>query len=315
MCPQEFDRPPFLTTANEFPNPLRYIYGVQYWHYNGQLIEAEDDKSPGLPTSNRGFLYADGLFETIRCLDGRPISLDLHVKRLKQGLKAYGIQAPVRWNKAAIQQEIEALLDANNLTQGARVRLTATRRSSGYYTPNENQLDVIMEAKPLNHRLFRLNERGLNVDVFNEMRVTPGKLSGFKNIGATLYVQSGLYARKHGLDEALIKNDKSQIIESTSSNLFLVGNGVLYTPGLDSGATAGVMRAVVINAAIEAGIKVYECNLTNQNLMAADEIFLTNAISGIRWVVGYRSKRYYNSIAETLLSYVNAAAQAEAIVE
>ena len=288
---------------------------MQYWHYNGHLIETEDGKSPALPTSNRGFLYADGLFETIRCLDGQPLSLDLHVKRLKQGLKAYGIQAPLRWNKAAIHGEIVELLAANNMTQGARVRLTATRSSQGYYTPSENNLDVIMEAKTLNNRLFKLNEAGLNVDIFPEMRVTPGKLSGFKNIGATLFVQSGLYAQKHGLDEALVLNDKSHIIESTSSNLFLMGNGVLYTPGLDSGATAGVMRTVVINAAIEAGIKVYECTLTNKNVLAADEMFLTNAISGIRWVVGYRSKRYYNATAQRLLEHVNEAAQAEAIID
>jgi branched-subunit amino acid aminotransferase/4-amino-4-deoxychorismate lyase len=270
---------------------------------------------PAIPATHRGFLYADGLFETIRCLDGQALHLHLHYQRLTLGLKAYKIEMPEAWTESKIHEDIKALLRANQLLDGARVRLTATRRSPGYYTPAENGLDVVMEAKPLVRRLFKLNEAGLNVDVFPHMNLTPDKLSGFKNLASTLFVQSGLYAKAQGLDEALIQNDNLHFIESTSSNIFLVAGGVLYTPGLDTGATAGVMRTVVINTAIELGLRVYECRISNQNMMAADEVFLTNAITGIRWVVGYRSKRYYNTTATRLLEHVSAGAEAQLLAK
>ena len=95
------------------------------------------------------------------------------------------------------------------------------------------------------------------------------------------------------------------IIESTSSNLFLISNGVLYTPGLDGGATAGVMRSEIINLALAAGMKVYECNLTPQNLLIADEVFLSNAVNGLRWVGSYRTKRYFNATAQELVRSLN----------
>jgi branched-chain amino acid aminotransferase len=80
---------------------------------------------------------------------------------------------------------------------------------------------------------------------------------------------------------------------------------VLYTPGLEEGCLAGTMRMQIINLAIKNGIKVYECNILPQNLLVADEIFLTNAISGITWASGYRTKRYFNTISRRMIELLN----------
>ena len=136
---------------------------------------------------------------------------------------------------------------------------------------------------PLDTVEYVLNDKGLSTDIYPEMKCTPNHLSRFKNLASNIYVQSGLWANENGLGSALIQNDRMGIIESTSSNLFLVSNGVLYTPGLDSGATAGIMRTRVINLALSSGMKVYECNLTPQNLLVADEVFLTNVVQGLQW--------------------------------
>jgi branched-chain amino acid aminotransferase len=85
----------------------------------------------------------------------------------------------------------------------------------------------------------------------------------------------------------------------------LVSNGVLYTPGLEEGCLAGIMRMQVINLALNNGIKVYECNILPQNLLAADEIFLTNSIRGINWVSGYRTKRYFNNMSRKIVALLN----------
>ena len=99
---------------------------------------------------------------------------------------------------------------------------------------------------------------------------------------------------------------RGQILESSSCNFFIISNGVLYTPSLEEGCLAGTMRMQVINLALANGIKVYESPILPQHLLAADEIFLTNAIRGINWVGGYRTKRYQNNISRKLVVLLNA---------
>jgi len=274
--------------------------------YNGEIRLYEDSDSPVISLGNRGFLYADGIFETIRVTRGVPLFLESHYKRIREGLKAHRIHAPLGFTPSEIRKQILRLVEANEIEGSARIRMTLSRRGAGYYSPEESGLDVVMTAEQLEVKDFSLNEKGLSVDIYPEMKCTPNHLTRFKNISANIYIQSGLWARENGLDTALIQNDRMGIIESTASNLFLVSNGVLYTPGLEGGATAGVMRAEIINLALHAGMKVYECNLTPQNLLIADEVFLSNAVQGLRWVGSYRTKRYFNATTQELVRALNA---------
>lgn len=272
---------------------------------NGELTPISPDGPSGIPVGNRGFLFADGIFETIRIAQGKPLFLDDHYQRLREGLKAHRIHAPLGFTPASIAADITTLLQAEDLNGGARVRMTMSRSGDGFYTPQENGLDVVMTAMPLDTVEYVLNDKGLSTDIYPEMKCTPNHLSRFKNLASNIYVQSGLWANENGLESALIQNDRMGIIESTSSNLFLVSNGVLYTPGLDSGATAGIMRTQVINLALSSGMKVYECNLTPQNLLVADEVFLTNVVQGLQWVGSYRTKRYFNAATSELVRSLN----------
>jgi len=116
---------------------------------------------------------------------------------------------------------------------------------------------------------------------------------------------AAIAAKEKGLDDLFLSNDKGNILETSSSNIFVVSNGVLYTPGLEEGCLAGTMRMQVINLALAHGIKVYECSILPQNLLAADEVFITNAIKGINWIGGYRTKTFSNSIARKLIIALN----------
>ncbi len=279
--------------------------------YNGEIRKCEGDDPPVIAPGNRAFLYADGIFETLRVTQGTPLFLDNHFERIRQGLKAHRIHAPLGFNPSSIRKDILKLLEALGISGSARVRMTLSRRGGGYYAPDDNQLDVVMTAESLSASEYCLNEKGLSVDIYPEMKCTPNHLTRFKNLAANIYIQSGLWAQENNLDTALIQNDRMGIIESTASNLFLVSNGVLYTPGLDGGATAGVMRAEIINLALEAGMKVYECNLTPQNMLVADEVFLSNAVQGLQWVGSYRTKRYYNQTTQALVRSLNARVDAQ----
>ncbi|MGB1074981.1 MAG: aminotransferase class IV [Flavobacteriales bacterium] len=256
---------------------------------------------------NRAFNYADGFFETIRISHGRLQNLELHYSRISDSFEGHKMNVPQNFNSISFEASLTELIQKKNIQQGGRVRVTFFRDGGGRYTPTSNDVWWVAEAESIDANEFQLNEEGLVVDIYPEMKKTRTPLANFKNLAAQIYVHSGIWAREQELSEALISNERNHIIESTKSNLFLVSNRVLYTPGLDGGPVGGIMRAAVIQVALSHGYKVYECDLTPQELLRADEMFLTNAIRGIQWVTAYRTKRYFSSTAKELVELLNQA--------
>ena len=269
---------------------------------NGKLT---DDSALPNPIQNRGFRFADGFFETIRIVHGRAQHLQLHFNRITNSLQAHRINKPIEFDLISFSHAIDVLVQANGLDQGGRIRASFLRDGGGRYTPQSNDLMWVAECESMDQNEFCINEKGISVDLFSDMRKPASPLANFKNIAATLYVQAAIWAESKGLDDALVSNEQYNVIESSRSNIFLVSNGVLYTSGLDSGPVGGVMRAAIINVALANQYKVYECNLTPQELLRADELFLSNAIIGIQWVSSYRTKRYYNQTSKDLVQLIN----------
>jgi branched-chain amino acid aminotransferase len=273
-----------------------------YVNNNGVLILAQ---TYALKSGNRGHMYGDGLFESIRVINGFPTNLENHFKRLTEGMSVLKMTKSNSFTIEFLESQITELLKQNNITDGGKVRLSIDRKQGGTYLPKTNGVDFFIEGWPLPHNEFRLNEAGLVIDLYEEMKKPVTILSNYKTKNGLLYIMSKLAAKEKGVDDLFIQNDRMGIIEGGSANLFIVSNGVLYTPSLDLGCLGGTMRMQIINLAIEYNIKVYECNITPQNLLVADEIFLTNAIKGINWVGGYRTKRYFNTLSKQLTEYLN----------
>lgn len=256
---------------------------------------------PRIRLDNRAFHFGDGLFESIRVVDGRPCFLDAHWLRLEQGLKLLRIEQPQGLDRSSLQTMLHKLVELSG-HRSARCRLTVFRDADGHYRPNGHKGAFTLEIKPLPDPSFALNEHGWTVDIFPELRKPVNAMAVHKTLNCQLYVMASLWSESRGLDECLLQNDRGNIIESSSGNLFIVSNGVLYTPSLSDGCLGGVMRMQVINLALEHGIKVYECSLNPQNLLAADELFFTNAIRGLQWCASYRTKRYTHRMSEQLTS-------------
>ena len=260
---------------------------------NGKLYPAQE---PVISLNNRAFHYGDGVFETMRIVRGRACFLDAHWARLMEGLKVLRIEMPKDLGLDKLEKAISELLEQNE-TVNARCRLTVFRDSEGYFRPERNTGAFTLELFPVERETFILNERGYTVDLYPEMRKPVNLLAVHKTLDSQLYVMASLWSIEHHLDNCLLQNDRGNIIESSSGNLFIVSNGVLYTPPLSDGCLGGIMRMQVINIALENGIKVYESSLNPQNLLVADELFFTNAPSGVQWVAAYRTKRYGHRMA------------------
>lgn len=273
-----------------------------YVNNNGQVLE---NTGFTLEAGNRAHLYGDGLFESIRVMNGVPLNLEAHFLRLIDGAVALKMRVPSFLTLDYFSAKITELVQKSEITAGARVRFSLDRISGGTYMPISNECTYFIEVYPINENKYELNAKGWEVDLFMEMKKHKTKLSNYKTKNGILYVMASISAQEKNLDEYLLCNPQGNVLEGSSSNLFVVSNGVLYTPGLEDGCLAGVMRMTVINLALENNIKVYECSILPQNLLAGSELFLTNAIKGIIWVGGYRTKRYTNETSRKITDLLN----------
>ncbi|HMU12702.1 MAG: aminotransferase class IV [Bacteroidetes bacterium] len=260
---------------------------------NGELVPAG---RPVIAVDNRAYRYGDGLFESIRVVNGQPCFIGAHWARLTEALKVLRINCPDGLNERTLKAHIERLVVECGHAS-ARIRLTVYRDAPGHYRPEGNNSGYTIALTPLSSANYILNHEGLVTDIWPEMRKQVNRLSSLKTLNGQLYVMAGLWCMDRGLDDCLLQNDKGNIIESGSGNVFIVSNGVLYTPPLSDGCIGGVMRMQVINLAVTNGIKVYETSLNPQNLLAADELIMTNAVRGPQWAAAYRTKRYTHRMA------------------
>ena len=246
---------------------------------DGALVERE---RASVSIDDLGFLYGAGCFETMRAVDGVVFRMDAHWARLERGFAAFGVPAPSR---ATLRVAVEATLAANGLGTGgrgdARVRVTATPgRGVGRPDLRAAQgptLIVVVEDAPSAPPPARI--------VVASPRVDPAR--PLATAKATSYLVSLLAlaeARAAGGDEALLLDPAGQVAEAATSNVFVVRGGAVTTPPLATGALPGVTREAVIEAARDAGIMVRAALVARADIEAADEVFVTNSIVGVRAV-------------------------------
>lgn len=259
--------------------------------YNGHVISLYE---PAISFSNRAFRYGDSVFESIRYTNGKIIFLADHVKRIKLSMTTLRMNVPAEFTTGNIEQLIFHLLEQNNIKQDARIRLTVFRNEGGFYTPETNDISFLIETEALETTGYQLNQKGLWVDVYAEIKKQINKISNLKTGSALLYVMAGITKTSLKLDDCLLVNDNGNIIESISSNIFVVKNGTLYTSPISDGCVDGVMRKQILDIAAQNKILTFEQTLTVHTLTNGDEVFLTNAIKGIQWVGQFKNKFYTN---------------------
>jgi branched-chain amino acid aminotransferase len=264
-------------------------------HFNGKIIPAED---PLVSAGNRGLRYGDGLFETMRVINGRIALHYLHFDRLFNGLSVLQFQCPTSFTPAYLAEAVLALCRKMNIEKGARVRLNVVRGNGGLFDPGNHIPNVIIEATPLETPLA-IQEQGLVVDIYTPVRKHYDVLANIKSNNYLPYVLAALHARENRLDECLLLNTTGRVCDATIANVFWVKEDRIYTPPLSEGGVGGVMRRYLIeNVPKQHAIR--EEPLTPEVLEQADEVFLTNAIMGIKWVGRYRDKEYSNQMATLL---------------
>ncbi len=264
--------------------------------YNGAFV-FEDEKIGCF--SNRAFLYGDAIFETLRVRNRDILFFEEHLSRLVSGMSVLKYDIPEKFTifKSKLENEIISLLNRNKIFKAARVRITVFRKRGGLYTPQTNEPEYVISASELDEEFFALNNKGFTVSVFDDIKKPINIFSPYKTGNSLIFTLAGIHKNNIGADDCIILNENGQIAESISSNIFIVKDKVLITPPLNSGCINGIIRKFITDTAYSNNIKLAEENISEKDLLQAEEVFLTNSISGIRWVVAYRHKRYFKRLS------------------
>lgn len=269
------------------------IYNSQYY-LSGQ---------PVISISNRGFRFGDGLFETIRLYEGKILNADFHFERLFHGMELMQFDLPDYYSKEFFTDEIKKLLLKNSISQNARIRIMVFRGDGNGYIFENNCPDFIIETFALTDKL-QLNENGLTVDIFPHSKKSCDRYSNLKTNNSLPSVMARLFAKNNHLDDAIIMNAMDRVCESSIANLFVVKGQRIYTPPLSEGCIAGTLRRWMLEKLSLNNFRVEQKKLTVEELLDADEIFLTNSIYLVKWIKFCQGRTFTNEKVKEIFQNV-----------
>ena len=241
---------------------------------------------------NRAFQYGDGLFETMILQNGTVRFLADHFQRLTAGMQALDMALPTGFTAAALQNSIFQLAQTCGLGGNARLRLQVWRKPGGLYTPDSQEVDFLLTAQPLTPPTVSIKEK---VVFYEDVRLVHSAISGFKTTSALSYVMAGIARKKASAGDAILLDAFGHVAECVASNLFWLKNGAVFTPGLESGCVAGVMRKNSILQIRQTSVPVYEGLFTKADLLAADAVFCCN-VAGIQLIKSIDGKMFGGSL-------------------
>jgi len=245
-------------------------------HVNGHLVRAA---APAVSALDRGFLYGDGLFETVRAYAGQPFQLQAHLERL--AASAAELHIAERLDTEPVARGVAELLDANGLAEAdAYIRITLTRgiHTGALTLEPAAEPTVAIIAKPLHLPPPERTERGVALVTASARRNADSPLPRHKTLNYLESLLAKTEAKEAGADDALLLNTRGEVAEAASSNLFIVRDGILATPPLEAAILPGITRGQVLRLATALGIAAAERPIGPAELLEADELFLTNAI-------------------------------------
>jgi len=274
---------------------------IKGWlNLNGSFVE---EKTPVVRADNRAFRYGDGLFETMKVVVGSICLKELHFERLFSGMETLQIMLQGFVNADMFEEQIRKTILRNHISGPARARLTVYRGDGGLYEFNSASAGYVIQVWPLSSSSMMMNTNGLKVGLYEGGRKANDGLANIKSNNYLVYVMGAIEAKKYQHNDCIILNTSGRVCDSTIANVFYIKDGIVYTPPLSEGCVAGVMRNHLLSQLPDQGYNVIEKETDVDDLLDADEMFLTNAVSGLRWVGEFKGKKYDNTLGSKIFHY------------
>ncbi len=272
-------------------------------HYllNGKIFSLDQ---PGISIESRALRYGEGIFETIRMHQGKMPFFKMHMERMFAGMETLQLKPPPFTGPEKIQQQIESLVSKNKSGQHARVRISCLGKEGGVWDRTDAHADIIIQTWSLPDNYREFNTNGLIVDICMNARKSADILSNLKSNNYLPYLYAANEGRKLKVNDMLLLNYNEYIVDSTIANVFVVKDNIILTPMLEDGPVAGVMRRWILET-LSGDFSIREQHISINDLLNADEVFLTNAAFGLRWVQRIKDNEYGNLMAQKIYHQIS----------
>ena len=269
-------------------------------NFNGTVLESQKNV---LSADNRGFLYGDAVFETLRVVGQKPLFWEDHYFRLMASMRLMRMEIPMSFTPEFLLKELQKTLVSIN-SNATRIRLTVFRNSGGRYLPTSNDVQFLIVSEPLENDFFIADTSDYLVDLFKDFYVPTSLLSSLKTNNRSLNVIGSRSAQD--IDNCILLNDQKQVVEFLNGNLFVVQGKTIKTPPVTSGCIKGIVRKQLIQCVNNhSDFTLEEAEISPFELQKSDELWVTNAIQGIRPVGRYRKKNFANTVALRFVESLN----------
>ncbi|WP_456440266.1 aminotransferase class IV [Psychroserpens sp.] len=271
---------------------------------NGELIE----DSSFITNENRGYKYGDAVFETLKVVHGKILFWEDHYFRFMASMRIMRMEIPMNFTMEFLETELLKTIEANSLLKSsARIRLNVDRGDGGKYLPKQNNISYNISVEALASDFYSVSKQDIyTVDLYKDFFVAPGLLSTLKTNNKVINVLGSIYAEENGWDNCLLLNTNKNVVEALNGNLFVVSGETIKTPPLEDGCLKGIMRKQLIEVIVNSGDYVIEeVSISPFELQKADELFLSNVITGIQPILKYRKKEFATTISEDIIRRLN----------
>ena len=259
---------------------------MNWVNHNTELVSTE---SVSLGFDNRAFKYGDGVFDTIKFKDETLVFLEDHYFRLMSSIRMMRMRIPMNFTLEFYENQILRTLEANDLNKDARIRVNVYRKDGGLYTPDNNEIDFLIEVK----ELVNQSSEFVEVELFKDFPVTSGLFSTIKTNNRMLNVLASIFSKENGFQNCFLINEKKELVEGINANVFLIKGDEVLTPALETGCINGIVRKKIITLLEKSEeFQIKQTSISPFELLKVDEVFMTNSIQDIISVDKYRKKTY-----------------------
>ncbi len=271
-------------------------------NFNGTILE----NSAVVIESNRGFLVGDAIFESIKVVYNKVLFLEDHYFRLMASMRICRMEIPMLLTMEYFEAQILQLIASLPISNSYRVRFSVYRIAEGFYAPVSNEVAFIVTAIPLQQDVYQIEKEQYEVELYKDFYVPKQLLSTLKTNNKMLQIVGNVFAKENGYDNCLILNNEKNVAEALQNNIFMKCRNEIVTPPITEGCLNGIMRKQVLELLKKKeGIVVKEAVISPFDLQKADELFLTNVISGIQPITKYRKKGYTIDFSKELVQLLN----------
>src|SRR5690554_5586144 len=195
--------------------------------------------------TNRGFLFGDSVFETVRTLNKKVLFLEDHYFRLMASMRICRMEIPMHFTMEYFESQILNLIQHSNAPAN-RVRFSVFRIGDGFYMPTTNDVEFLVTFQPLENEVYLFNEANYEVELFKDAYVTKQLLSTLKTNNKMIQITGSIFAKENGYQNCLLLNDEKNVVEALQGNVFMKMGNQLFTPPISDGCLNGIMRKQVL---------------------------------------------------------------------